>query len=649
MFTLIGIFVFLKNLSTLRSLAFYLSPVLLLFVSANIFGQTRETVTSVTVKDVTPCSCDLGMAVTSLNNATSCDSKNGSIAINITGGSGNYSFSWSDQSGLEIGTTKDLLNLLPGFYFLKATDNNKPSCSVQGYFEIGLDVSITFAVLPNVSCVLPTGSIGVSVSGGSGSFSYEWTFPDGTKVSQQNLVGLKGGQYLLKVTDLVKGCTVSKSVTVKNPTNLMVTTLTAQDNTSCVSPNGGVSVSISGGSGDYKYFWYDVNNGFYVSYNKDLSLVKGGRYSLYVVDQISGCVVYQFFDILDQVNAPTYTYSVEPNTNCSAPFNGSVDLLPSGSPGPYSIAWTDGSKTVSNAEDPTGLPPGRYGFAITDNTTGCSTTVGVNDVDAVVIGDESLPSMDVTVDGVSDNTDCNQPDGTIQISVQTENPYTFYWTGPNGFTSNDEDLTNLPGGTYQFHALASCVAGDNRPPVISQNPIFQPLNTPMALNLLDIITDPDGNLDESSIQVVENPTSGVQWTLSPDRLLTVSYQGTDFSGNDRIKVSACDLLNACTEGYITINVNSGDIIVYNAVAPHSIGDNKFMRILNLPEVNNKVSIYNRWGDKVYEVNNYDSYFAGKRFEGRAQSGNELPSGTYFYKIEFADGRKTMTGYLALRQ
>lgn len=92
----------------------------------------------------------------------------------------------------------------------------------------------------------------------------------------------------------------------------------------------------------------------------------------------------------------------------------------------------------------------------------------------------------------------------------------------------------------------------------------------------------------------------------------------------------------------------GELVVYNAVAPNSSGDNKFMRILNLPE-GNKVSIFNRWGDKVFETENYDHNMPGKRFEGLNNNGNVLPTGTYFYKIEFTDGSATRTGYLALIQ
>jgi gliding motility-associated-like protein len=94
---------------------------------------------------------------------------------------------------------------------------------------------------------------------------------------------------------------------------------------------------------------------------------------------------------------------------------------------------------------------------------------------------------------------------------------------------------------------------------------------------------------------------------------------------------------------------NGELVIHNAVAPASTGDNKFMRIFNLPdEVSNKVSIYNRWGDNVFSLEGYNNEVQGKRFEGFGQDGRQLPSGTYFYKIELSDRSQAVTGYLSLK-
>ena len=51
-----------------------------------------------------------------------------------------------------------------------------------------------------------------------------------------------------------------------------------------------------------------------------------------------------------------------------------------------------------------------------------------------------------------------------------------------------------------------------------------------------------------------------------------------------------------------------------------------------------------------EFNDYENIFVnGSLFKGLSDNGNELPSGTYFYKIEFSGGSPTKTGYLTLKR
>jgi gliding motility-associated-like protein len=62
---------------------------------------------------------------------------------------------------------------------------------------------------------------------------------------------------------------------------------------------------------------------------------------------------------------------------------------------------------------------------------------------------------------------------------------------------------------------------------------------------------------------------------------------------------------------------------------------------------NHVTIFNRWGDVVFEVDDYNN--EDHVFTGLNKNGKDLPSGTYYYKIEFTGGRKAQTGYLSLKR
>lgn len=100
----------------------------------------------------------------------------------------------------------------------------------------------------------------------------------------------------------------------------------------------------------------------------------------------------------------------------------------------------------------------------------------------------------------------------------------------------------------------------------------------------------------------------------------------------------------------TINIQvDGNIIVHNGVSPNGDGKNDYFDIQNIAALGseNKVSIFNRWGDKVFEMINYNN--SDRRFDGKSDSGKELSSGVYFYKIEFSNGQPELKGYLTIKR
>ncbi|MNS15863.1 Glycerophosphoryl diester phosphodiesterase family protein [compost metagenome] len=101
----------------------------------------------------------------------------------------------------------------------------------------------------------------------------------------------------------------------------------------------------------------------------------------------------------------------------------------------------------------------------------------------------------------------------------------------------------------------------------------------------------------------------------------------------------------------TVNVSCVEE-VYNAVSANGDGLNDSFFIKGIDcYPNNVVRIYNRYGVVVYEKNGYDNVtnpFQGFS-DGRATvaKGNKLPTGTYFYTLEYdSNGKKVeKTGYL----
>lgn len=106
------------------------------------------------------------------------------------------------------------------------------------------------------------------------------------------------------------------------------------------------------------------------------------------------------------------------------------------------------------------------------------------------------------------------------------------------------------------------------------------------------------------------------------------------------------------EGVVTLALASENqsIVVFNAISPNpDDAINDYIHIDNLLETD-VVSIYNRWGDLVFEMNDYDNGDTAKRFNGQSNVGGskDLPTGNYFYVIRRKTG-KEVSGYLSLRK
>lgn len=133
-------------------------------------------------------------------------------------------------------------------------------------------------------------------------------------------------------------------------------------------------------------------------------------------------------------------------------------------------------------------------------------------------------------------------------------------------------------------------------------------------------------------------------------VLEVDYAGIPFAGTDRLTIEACDQTSNCAQQEITIEV-AGDISVYNAISPNGDGKNEELTIQYidiLPSTkSNKVTIFNRWGDVVFSIDNYDNQ--SRSFHGLNNNGGELPTGVYYYRIDFTGGQSSITGYLSLRR
>jgi gliding motility-associated-like protein len=191
----------------------------------------------------------------------------------------------------------------------------------------------------------------------------------------------------------------------------------------------------------------------------------------------------------------------------------------------------------------------------------------------------------------------------------------------------------------------------NQPPIIITTTTAVQIEGIVTVDLLPLISDPDNDLDISTLELLSSESDqGASAQINTDSQLILDYDGVLFFGTDKVTIQVCDEIPNCAQQELIIEVG-GDLIIYNGFSPNGDSFNATWQIQNieiLPQTkNNKVTLYNRWGDEIFNAINYDN--EERVFKGLNKNGNELPTGTYFYRIEFMSGLSTKTGFLVLKR
>ena len=156
----------------------------------------------------------LSLSATSVNIACFGGST-GSINLTASGGTLPYSYNWG--GGI---TSEDRSGLAAGTYSVTVTDASGCTAVLSKTITQSINLSLS-TVLTNESCPgAADGAIALTVTGGTGTYTYSWTGPatfTPTPQTTEDISGLQDGAYTVVVTD-GSGCTATVTVTI-NTTN----------------------------------------------------------------------------------------------------------------------------------------------------------------------------------------------------------------------------------------------------------------------------------------------------------------------------------------------------------------------------------------------------------------------------------------------
>ncbi|MBF4465046.1 T9SS type A sorting domain-containing protein [Flavobacterium sp. LC2016-12] len=396
--------------------------------AATATGLTAGTYT-VTVTDANSCTTTQTVTITepsqlvaSVGGQTdvTCNGlNNGSATVNVTGGTGTYTYAWTPSGG----TAPTATGLSPGTYTVTVTDTN--SCTATQSFTITEPALLTASITAqtNVTCNgQADGSATVTPTGGTGTYTYLWA-PSGGNAA--TATALSGGTYTVTITD-TNNCTATQSVTITEPNVLTATIMPT--NVSCHGgTTGAATVNATGGSGTYTYLW--APSGGTAATATGLT---AGTYTVTVTDANS-CTTTQTVTITEPSQLVA-SVGGQTDVTCNGLNNGSATVNVTGGTGTYTYAWTPSGGTAPTA---TGLSPGTYTVTVTD-TNSCTATQSFTITEPALLTASITAQTNVTCNGQADGSATVTPTGGTGT-------YTYLWAPSGG---NAATATALSGGTY---------------------------------------------------------------------------------------------------------------------------------------------------------------------------------------------------------
>jgi gliding motility-associated-like protein len=178
---------------------------------------------TVTVTDSTGCSTTANTTIVELSvplvfngttsNATCPGRTDGSITLNITQGTGPYTFAWTPA-----GNTQNLTNIAAGNYAVTITDAN--GCTYNSNYFVNQNPALVGTIsATNVTCFGENdGSIVATANGGTSPYIFNWN----NGATSSTISSLTAGVYNVTVTDS-RGCDTTMTATINQPTELVIT------------------------------------------------------------------------------------------------------------------------------------------------------------------------------------------------------------------------------------------------------------------------------------------------------------------------------------------------------------------------------------------------------------------------------------------
>ena len=324
----------------------------------------------------------------------------------------------------------------------------------------------------------------------------------------------------------------------------------------------------------------------------------------------------------------------------------------------FTIEWFDGATSVGTGDTVTVAPTTTttYTAAITYNLCNGGTATITDSVEVGINPNPELIAAENTI------YRCTGEETILEVNITNSDvlaTMTYYWT------YNGVDVQSGSDNTYTVPA-SSDQAGEYLVTAIDERNCYGETIITVIEGVIpqlenDTVFTKCINEDlDISVNIINEDLLGSDleyvWYIDGAEVQSGSdYIYTHESQQDLgiVTVSVVDLNTMC-EASTTIDItsfaNAGCVDIPQGLSPNGDGVNDCLILDHLEASDDivKAEIYNRYGVKVFELNDYTSQWCGQdASSGDSDSSDLLPVGTYFYVIQFNSGREPITSWIYL--
>lgn len=339
----------------------------------------------------------LSVTITDFTDATCFMDNDGSATALASGGSGNYTYLWSNNA-----TTPTITGLEAGFYGVTVTDTDDNSTESTSVIISHPPQLITSALVNNnITCEFPFGSATAAVSGGVPDYSFLWSSGETTQTAFNFTIGV----HFVTVTD-ANGCEVVDQFEIFEDTASPIADAGVDISMDCGNQGPQFTLNGQGSSqGDnFTYFWTTSNGQILSGVSTLTPEVNGpGTYTLMVTNVANGCTASDNVIVFENF-APPIANAGEDTAICHG---ACVTITATATEGtaPYNFEWNTGQTGATIDVCPNFTST--YIVTVTGEN-GCSST------DEVTISVESIPFIEINAN------DCTADQLTYVVNLSTD-------------------------------------------------------------------------------------------------------------------------------------------------------------------------------------------------------------------------------------